>query len=35
MRKTIRAIVKKITDYLKEIVDDELKVLGASYGQFA
>ncbi len=35
MRKIIRTIVKKIADYLKEIVDDELKVLDAFYGQFA
>ncbi len=35
MIKTIRTIVKKIADYLKEIVDDELKVLDAFYGQFA
>ena len=35
MRKIIRTIVKKIADYLKEIVDEELKVLDAFYGQFA
>jgi len=35
MRKIIRTIVKKIADYLKEIVDDELKVIDAFYRQFA
>jgi len=35
MRKIVTTIVKKITDYLKEIVDDELKVMDAFYRQFA
>lgn len=32
MGKIIKNIVRKITDYLKEIVDDELKIMDAFYG---
>ena len=35
MVKIIRNITRKIADYLKEIVDDELKVMDAFYRQVA
>jgi hypothetical protein len=35
MGKIVRNITKKIADYLKEIIDDELKVMDAFYRQFA
>jgi len=35
MIKIVRTIVKKIVDYLREIVDDELKVMDEFYQQFA
>jgi hypothetical protein len=35
MRKIVKNIVRKIADYLKGIIDDELKVMDAFYRQFA
>lgn len=35
MEKIVRNIAKKIADYLKEIIDDELTVMDAFYRQFA
>jgi len=35
MVKTMKNILKRIANYLKEIVDDELKVMDAFYRQFA
>ena len=35
MRKIVINIIRKIADYLKEIVDDELTVMNAFYRQFA
>jgi len=35
MKKTLRNIVKRITDYLKEIIADEMRVMDAFYRQFA
>jgi len=35
MRKTVVTIIKKIKDYLKAIVADELEVMDAFYQQFA
>jgi predicted DNA-binding protein len=34
MRKLVSNIARKITDYLKEIIDDELEVMDAFYRQF-
>jgi hypothetical protein len=34
MGKIVRTIAKKIADYLREIVDDELTVMDAFYQQF-
>jgi hypothetical protein len=34
MKKILRAIARKITDYLKEIIVDELRVMDAFYAQF-
>ena len=35
MKKAVRNILRKIADYLKEIVKDELESMEAFYGQFA
>jgi predicted DNA-binding protein len=35
MRKIVKNIARKIADYLKEIIDDELKIMDAFYQQFA
>jgi hypothetical protein len=34
MAKIVRNITKKIADYLREIIDDELMVMDAFYKQF-
>lgn len=34
MRRIARSIVKKIAGYLKEVIDDELKVMDAFYLQY-
>lgn len=34
MRELVRNIARKIVNYLKEIIDDELKVMDAFYAQF-
>lgn len=34
MREKIKDIVRKITDYLKAVITDELKVMDAFYAQF-
>ena len=34
MRKLVRSIARKITDYLKEIINDELRVMDAFYAQY-
>jgi len=35
MRKAVQKIIKKITGYLKDIINDELEVMDAFYQQFA
>ena len=35
MGKIVRNIARKAVDYLKEIIDDELKFIDAFYWQFA
>ncbi len=35
MGKTVRNITRKIADYLREIVDDELRAIDAFYREFA
>jgi hypothetical protein len=34
MRKLVRSITRKISDYLKEIINDELRVMDAFYAQY-
>lgn len=34
MRKLIRNITRKVTDYLKEIINDELRVMDVFYAQY-
>jgi hypothetical protein len=35
MKEIIKKVGKKIVDYLKEIIDDEMRVMDAFYRQFA
>ncbi|OGF24511.1 hypothetical protein A3H66_01130 [Candidatus Falkowbacteria bacterium RIFCSPLOWO2_02_FULL_45_21] len=35
MKKIMKKVGKKIADYLKEIIDDEMRVMDAFYRQFA
>jgi len=35
MKKVLRNILRRIADYLRETVNDELKVMDAFYQQFA
>ena len=34
MKKLVRSIARKITGYLKEIINDELRVMDAFYAQY-
>ena len=35
MREIMKKVAKKIADFLKEIIDDEMRVMDAFYRQFA